>query len=261
MCSSDLRFVHLYLNGLYWGLYNLVERPDATFAAGALGGKAKEFEARNADKLIQGNDRVFREVFRIVNEGITSFDSYKRVSELVDLDAFADFMLLNLYGANADWDRSSNWYAIRRIGDGGRLVFIVWDGERTLENVEDNTLPDDDDLSPTRLFQKLRTRSEFLKIFSERARVHLTGNGVLTPERAGARYRKWVSQLDGPILAESARWGDYRRDVHPYKEGPYELYTRETHWRPETRRLLQEYFPARTAAFVRQLQAAGLYQE
>lgn len=46
------------------------------------------------------------------------------------------------------------------------------------------------------------------------------------------------------MLAESARWGDYRRDVHPYKEGPYELYTRDTHWRPETQRLLQEYFPS-----------------
>lgn len=32
-------FVHLYINGLYWGLYNLCERPDESFEALYLGGK------------------------------------------------------------------------------------------------------------------------------------------------------------------------------------------------------------------------------
>lgn len=79
-------------------------------------------EVRNPDKLLRGNDRAFREVFRLANSGITNSDSFRRIAELVDLPAFADFMLVNLYGANADWDRSSNWYAMRRMGEGGRFV-------------------------------------------------------------------------------------------------------------------------------------------
>ena len=35
------RFVHLYLNGHYWGLYNLVERPDAAFSAAYFGRAGK----------------------------------------------------------------------------------------------------------------------------------------------------------------------------------------------------------------------------
>ena len=35
------QFVHLYLNGLYWGLYNLTERPSAPFVAAHLGGAPK----------------------------------------------------------------------------------------------------------------------------------------------------------------------------------------------------------------------------
>jgi len=31
-------FVHLYLNGVYWGVYNLVERPDEQFASEYYGG-------------------------------------------------------------------------------------------------------------------------------------------------------------------------------------------------------------------------------
>jgi len=61
------------------------------------------------------------------------------------------------------------------------------------------------------------------------------------------------------MVAESARWGDYRRDVHPYKQPPYELYTRDQHWRPEVKRLLEEYFPKRSGKVLEQLQKVGLY--
>ena len=62
-------------------------------------------------------------------------------------------------------------------------------------------------------------------------------------------------------MAESARWGDYRRDAHSYKEGPYELYTRDGHWRPEVKRLLTEFFPGRTTRFLEQLIEVGLAQD
>jgi hypothetical protein len=58
--------------------------------------------------------------------------------------------------------------------------------------------------------------------------------------------------------AESARWGTYRRDIHPYKEGPYEGYTPREHWEPEVARLLASYFPARSQVFLDQLRKAGL---
>ena len=101
-------------------------------------------------------------------------------------------------------------------------------------------------------------QSEFRKLFAERARLHLTGDGALTPTAAAQRYRRWSDVLDAAVVAESARWGDYRRDVHPYKTGPYELYTREEHWRPEVKRLLENYFPRRTEAVLKQFREAGL---
>src|SRR5262249_55939209 len=130
----------------------------------------------------------------------------------------------------------------------GPFQFFIWDGERTLEGVNDNTLSFDDDESPPRLFHKLRANSEFRRLFAERVKRHLTGDGALTPDAAAQRYRSWADRIDAAVVAESARWGDYRRDVHRYKTGPYELYTRNEHWRPEVDRLLKEYFPKRTEA-------------
>src|SRR4030095_5671020 len=31
--SSHEKFVHVYIDGVYWGVYDLVERPDAAFCA------------------------------------------------------------------------------------------------------------------------------------------------------------------------------------------------------------------------------------
>jgi hypothetical protein len=256
--SARGRFVHLCLNGLYWGIYNLAERPDEHFAAARLGSESKDYDARNADKVLSGDEVAWKQLFALANAGVAEQAKYAAAAELLDVPAFCDYMLLNLYGANGDWDRSSNWYAARRRTGGGKYRFFVWDGERTLEGVTDSRLTDDDDLSPTRLFQQLRTNDSFRQEFAARARRHLTGDGALTPTKAAERYRVLSRQLEPAILAEAARWGDYRRDVHPYREGPYERYTREEHWRPEVRRLLEEYFPQRTAAFWRQLQAVGL---
>lgn len=42
--SSRGRFVHLYLNGIYWGFYQIEERPEADFAASYLGGKGDDYD-------------------------------------------------------------------------------------------------------------------------------------------------------------------------------------------------------------------------
>lgn len=259
--SAHGRFVHLYLNGLYWGLYNLTERPDEHFAAQHLGGKSKDYDARNADNLLSGDDAAWKTMLALANGGLSNGPPYTEVGRLLDLPAFADFMIVNLYGGNADWDRASNWYAARRRNPPGPFFFFLWDGERTLESPDANTLAHDDDQSPLRLFHRLRENTDFRRLFAERVQRHCSGTGALTPEVAADRFRQWASLLNLAIVAESARWGDYRRDVHPYKTGPYELYTRNAHWGPEIQRVLTNFFPKRTAVLQEQLSAAGLTTE
>ena len=253
------RFVHLYLNGLYWGIYNLTERPSAPFLASRQGGQASDYDSRNSDKVLSGDTNAWGQLFALVNTGVTNHVVWEQVSRLLDVTNFADYMLLNYYGANADWDRASNWYAGRRRNPSGSYQFFVWDGERTLEKVADDRMDFDDDQSPSRLFQKLKKSEEFRTLFAERVRMHCLGNGALSPQRAAARFHNLASILDQAIVDESARWGSYRNDVHRYKEGPYERYTRDEHWRPEIKRLLDDYFPQRTEVFLQTLERRGLW--
>lgn len=254
-------FVHLYLNGLYWGIYNLVERPDASYLAEHFGGAPKEYDSRNADSVLSGDTVAWDKLFALVNAGVQSPSAYAQVDELLDVPEFIDFMIVHLYGGSGDIDRSSNWYAARRRRSGGRYDFIMWDGERSLEDINVNALGLDDDQCPTRLFQKLRMNAAFRSGFSRRVKELTAPGGLLSPEQAGARYRALADRVEAAMICESARWGDYRRDVHPYKEGPYELYTVDGYWKPEVKRLLEDYFPRRTAVFLKQLKAAGLLVE
>jgi len=251
--AARSRPVHLFLNGLYWGVYDLCERPDGKFVSDAWGGKERDYDARNADKILSGDAASWEALFRLANAGVTNAAVYAQMKASLDVPAFIDYILLNLYGANADWDRASNWYAARRREPAGPWRFLAWDGERTLEEVGDWRIADNDDQSPMRLFQQLRAWPEFRREFGERARRHLGPGGALAPERAAERYRLLSERLAAGIAGEAARWGDYRRAAHPYKEGPYESYTAREHWRPEVERLLKEYFPKRTQGVLEKL--------
>ena len=257
--SARGRFVHLYLNGLYWGLYNLAERPGPTFLAARFGGKSKQYDSRNGNNILEGDDAAWQQLMQLADAGLRGDTEYRQVERWLDVPQFIDYILANLYGSNADWDGSSNWYAGRRRKPPGPFQFYVWDAERTLEDVEASILEQHSEGSPMRLFQRLRENASFRRQFAERARGHLGEGGVLSLEKAADRFRRLADQVQLAILAESACWGDYRRDVHRYKTGPYEIYTQEDHWQPEVDRLLQAYFPRRTEVLIRQLRAAELY--
>lgn len=257
--SARGQFVHLFLNGLYWGLYNLCERPSAPFVAAHLGGKPADYDVRNGANILEGDGDSWKHLTSLLEIGVKEDPAYAALAPWLDTTQFADYFLLNLYGANGDWDAASNWYAARRRQPAGPYQFFVWDGERTLEDPQANALDYDAEDSPPRLFQRLRTNATFRRLFAERAHRHLGPGGALSPGPAAERYERWAKVIENAVVAESARWGDYRREVHPYKTPPYELYTRDDHWRPEVKRLLTDYFPKRTSVVITQCQAAGLW--
>ena len=257
--SARGSFVHLYLNGLYWGLYNLCERPAAPFVAANEGGRTRDYDSRNADKVLSGDETAWTNMLARVNAGLRDDASYQAAAKYLNLPELADYLILNFYGGNADWDGGSNWYAARRRDPPGKFEFFIWDGERTLEGLDVNSMDFDDDRSPPRLFHKLSENPEFRLLFADRVHRLFFNGGVLTPGPAARRYQALAKSIEKAVLAEAARWGSYRLDVQQYKTGPYERYTPQAHWSPEVHRLLTEYFPGRSAIVLAQFQARGLY--
>jgi hypothetical protein len=116
-------YVHLYLNGLYWGVFNIGEKGDASYAAHYLGGDKEEYDALNSDELIDGDGNAWNTMFGIANGGITNDVAYTNLSQYLNIPNFIDYMLMNFYGANTDWPWH-NWNAARRRVPGAGFHFF-----------------------------------------------------------------------------------------------------------------------------------------
>lgn len=260
--SVNGRFVHLYLNGHYWGLYNPIERVRASWLAENIGGSKDDWDVVNLDvgrlEVKDGDASAYHALINQVTRGVSSPEQLQAMAAKLDLTNLADYMLLNFWIGNNDWP-SSNWTAARRRDPAAKYRFFTWDAEASMETVSLNVTGANRAHSPADFFHRLRQNSEFRLLVADRVQKHFFHDGALAPEVAGARYQALANTIDLAVIAESARWGDYRRDVNPILVGPYELYTRDTHWRVEQDRLLRTYFPRRTGIVLNQLRALNLY--
>ncbi len=246
------RPIHLYMCGLYWGVYVLHERPDEHFAARYLGGESEDYDVVKHDPgdTINGNAQHYMELMAATQQDLSNDASYEKVATLLDIPDFINYMLVNYYGGNSDWGHQ-NWYATHHSKDPeGRWRFHSWDAEKVLLELEDDITSKSDYGGPTGIHHQLKRNPMYRFAFADLAHKHLTGEGGLTPTSVSRLYQHHLQRIDRAIRAESARWGD---------SGRRPAYTRGKDWFRERDRLLQTYFPNRTAVFRKQLERAGLY--
>jgi hypothetical protein len=251
--------VHLYINGLYWGLYNPSERGDAAFAATYLGGEREDYDAYTHRGVRDGDAIAWNTMFQLAREDISQNSRYEALGEYLDIPHFIDYMILNIFGGNEDWPHN-NYNAVRQRTPGAGYKFISWDAERVLEGVTVNRSTVTGLNNPGELYNRLRANAEFRLLFADHLHRHLSPGGALTPAIAVARYRAIADPIEWAVIGESARWGDYRRDVH-VRNPPSYLFTDLEHWLPERDRVLGTYFPQRSAVVLNQFRSIGLYPD
>jgi autotransporter-associated beta strand protein len=254
--GSHGNHVHLFLNGLYWGVYNVSERPDAAFGANYFGGSCDDYDAMTHDGIRDGDNVAWNAMLAVARSGLASQAQYEAVRGYLDVTHFADYMIANIYGSNWDWPHN-NWNAIRRREPGAGYLFFCWDAERTLEGATDNRVSLSGTGNPAELYAALRQNAEFRLLFADRLRRHCFHGGALTPERAAARFAERAGSVAAAVFGEAARWGAYRNEIYD-RGGPSPVYGL-AHWSNECARLADSYFPSRTVTVVAQFRAAGLY--
>ena len=270
---SDGLYVNVFLNGLYWGLYNLSERIDDDYCKYHFGGLKSDYDVIKREDYLEASEGTldkWNQLMRL-SEKASSEQTYNVIigqqplspdtvpEVLLDVDNFMDYMLINQYGGNADWDHH-NWIAVCNREDYTQgFRFICWDSEQTLYSASKNVLDVNNRDCPTFLFQNLMKNRTFRHRFMDRAYKHLEDDGgLLRPQSTQALWDSLQSVISFAIYAESARWGDYRKDVHPYTSRG-ELYRADVHHTLENRRLHDDFFPQRTDNLIAQLKKKGWY--
>ncbi|MBO4673143.1 MAG: CotH kinase family protein [Bacteroidaceae bacterium] len=250
--SVNALYVNLFLNGMYWGLYNIAERVDDQFGKDHLGGKKGDIDVIKVEEdggnhleAAQGDMEAWNLMVETVAQAADDA-AYEQLDTLLDIDNFIDYMLINQYAGNTDWDHH-NWYAIRRRGlDSEGFRFLCWDSELILDNVNENVLGKNNGRQyPTGIFNHLMENEQFARRYLKRALIVLADDGLLGQASSEQLWDSLYYNIETALYAESARWGDYRRDVHPYTTKGHR-YTVDKYYQKERQRLHDEYFPVRS---------------
>ena len=83
--------------------------------------------------------------------------------------------------------------------------------------------------------------------------------GALSLGANRGRLKALEGLLEKAVVLEAARWGDYRRDIHPFRAGPYVLYDPNDDWKQAVDWIDQVFFEQRQDELVRQLERLGLW--
>ena len=175
-CQADLgrpttrsRYYHLFINGLYWGIYQTQEHSEASYAASYFGGKPKDYDVVKARHPLNSRDSLYatdgdvtawRVLWETANAVAAGEDEEKRRALFrrlqgldpdgrenprypvyLDVDNLIDYMLVIFYTGNFDApitnfiranQLTNNWFGIRRRDGRGGFKFFVHDSEHTL---------------------------------------------------------------------------------------------------------------------------------
>jgi len=261
-------FVHLYINGLYWGLYNPVERPDTSFSATYFGGDKANWDGINSTQPTGESQTTAWNELMNQSPDLADNAAYQKVQGLnldgtnnptyedyLDIDNYITFLLINFYGGNNDWV-SHNWYAGRERGPNSTgFKSYSWDAEWVIDmrsGLNDNAVGD----APTanyllKPYTYLRNNAEFKLRFADEVHKAMFNGGALTPEFTIPLYQSMADLVEQSVKAETVRWGDVVR------EPAYDL----DDWTNERDYILNTYLPQRTGIVLQQIKDAGLYPD
>ena len=111
------------IDGVYWGLYNIVERPDASFGENYFGANKDEWDGVNSGSATNEGSTASWNTLNGIVDGIplASEEEDKTAiymeaqglnpdgtndptkADYIDIDNYIDYLLVNWYSGNNDW--------------------------------------------------------------------------------------------------------------------------------------------------------------
>ena len=211
------RPIRTYLNGEYWGIYNLRERVDRFYLAAHHGVDPDQVDLLVDEMRIREGDAEHYQnlISYIEAHDLAEDEHFALLQTLMDVENFADYIILNVFTGNTDWPGNNLLYWRPRT-DTGRWRWILHDTDWGLdlkESSDHNTLayaldPNGGDLNPpwsTFLLRNLMANEGFRTDFINRWADRL--NTTLHPDRTIALVDPIAALLATEMPAHTARWG------------------------------------------------------
>ena len=237
------RFVHLYLNGNYWGQYHLRERWSADMASSYFGGPEDDYEAvnandnfRNDESVYDGSGQFWSETKRLLSRP----NPFTNAADHIDIPNIVDFMLL--------WVSGNSESEFRAFGSEPRGIpfkFMIKDADGFLRSPGHTA----NHAGPYSVMSEMRTggNPDYGTILADRIHKHFFNNGALTPSKNIQRLERRVDEARLGFISEAARWGN--------------LFREPTSWESYQNNLFNNHFPGLTKTMIGRFKSAGMYPD
>jgi len=125
-----------FVNGEFWGIYNIRERYDNYYFANhydidkdkvailEISSNSSTPEVNEGDESDLAFYNEMRSFFN--NNSLTSDENYKKAQEYLDVDNFIDYYITNIYSGNTDWPGNNNVFWRYKTDNGGYDSTAVW---------------------------------------------------------------------------------------------------------------------------------------
>ncbi|HEX2746646.1 MAG TPA: chitobiase/beta-hexosaminidase C-terminal domain-containing protein, partial [Verrucomicrobiales bacterium] len=267
--SPHGRFVHVYLNGTYWGLYHMRERWNAAMHASYLGGQTEDYEAINGNYNVGGwatPGQPFDGDGAAWEYAKSRRTNYAELRGLIDVGNYSDYMITWMFGNAEDEWRGVSPNRLVGPGSGSRFVINDSDGWLSVGSANTPAVWDGNDNNtgrastwngttftagrtagdgPGSIFAALvlTAGNDYKTLLADRIHRALFNNGPLTPTANAARLNALCTPVERAFIAEAARW-NYRTPAS---------------WTTARNVCLNNWIPGRTATVLTQYRNAGLY--
>lgn len=199
--TNRYRPAAMFINGNYWGLYNIRDRWDDNWFFQEYGTDDGDYDHirfdRSALSLENGKIEDWRELFGfLIRPGSSNQEAWEVVESEIDIDSLVDFTICETFGGNTSWQGNREAWQDNRSN--GKWRWLLPDMDRTLGNTSSRS-------NVTSFIEGETTVSRMLTLPNFRNRLAQRAAAHSTSTLSARRLKRLIDTLGAAAAPEIPR--------------------------------------------------------
>jgi len=212
--SISVRPAVVFVNGEFWGIHNLRDRPDEYYLEYAANADPEHLDyLDNCGSVVEGSNADYMEMIDFIrNNDLSDYSNYQVVEQQIDIENYIDYIIIKQFVAVFDWPGNNISFWKEQVPD-AKWRWILFDNDMCLvdydfDAIEHSTLeggtawPNPD--ASTFLLRNLLKSEVFKQQYLDRFEYHL--QTTFDRENTANELENLLNILE-PVMPEHiARW-------------------------------------------------------
>ncbi len=197
----------LYLNGTYWGIYNLREKLDAQYFSLHYNTAVADLDhLESTYTVIEGDSSDYLTLLNLASSSdISDPDVYSEIAGQVDIQNLMDFVIVQAYLANSSWGHNREIWRDRGNESVWRWVLVDMDRGFDTNRIGSNQIQDI--FNEFELFRYLSSNEQFKNEFIQRYSERI--NSTFAPDRVISIIDSLASGIEAELPRHISKWGTF----------------------------------------------------